>query len=393
LNLVHFRRSMRVFILLTMAGLGAAASFAAEPLARFPFVFDGRIKIPLRVNDSAPIDVALDTAFPQKLLLIFHKETGEELGLKYIPAVDGANTTRLTEGDRIALPGVDLGKLPTGVINQSRADAPLFSLGVVGGAVFVPYVVEIDFEKRLITLYDPKTFAPEAGWEEVPLVIEQNMPILETSVRLDGGAEVPVRLIVETGWKHQLALAVNEGKKIATPARALRFLTGTGLRGDVFADNGRVSELKIGTHVLKSIVTGFVTPDQIPILGITKTDGPLGLSTLCRFNLVFDYSRGRMLIRPNRYYAGPSELNMAGLAVGKKVSGETVVQFVMEGSEAAKKGLKKGDVVMTVDGKPAGSYGFVELNRKFGRDGKTVKLKVARNGETREVRLKLKRIV
>jgi hypothetical protein len=269
----------------------------------------------------------------------------------------------------------------------------MHNAGIIGGAVFIPYVVEVDFEKSLIALYDPKTFAPEAGWEEVPLVFERNIPVIESTLRLGDGSEVPARLIVDTGGKPQLALVANAGKRIVPSARVVRFLSGTGFRGDVFADHGRLAELRFGSHRLSNVITGFWNEDVAPALGETKTDGPLGLGTLYRFNLIFDYTRGRMLIKPNRYYADPFELNMAGMAIEKTPAGKTTVHFVMEGSEAAKKGLKKGDVLVAVDKKAVSAYGFLELKRKFERAGKTVNVKVERAGETREVKLKLRRLI
>lgn len=388
-------------VIVTFSAVAETLASAAEPLARFPFAFDGRILVPIRVNDSTPFDAILDTGFPQKLLLLFHKEKGEELGLTYVRTVNatrGAGSgenkpTLLTAGERLALPGVDLGKVVTGVVDESRAGSPMHNPAILGGAVFIPYVVGIDFEKYEITLYDPKSFAAEEGWEAVPLVFERNIPVLETTLRIGGGGEVPVRLIVDTGGKPQLALVSDPAKGIGPPARVVRFLSGTGFRGDVFADHGRLTELKLGRHALKGVVSGFWGPDVAPALGETKTDGPLGLGTLYRFNIVFDYTRARMLIKPNKFYADPFELNMAGLALERTASSETVVHFVLDGSEAAKKGLRKGDVVIAVDGKPVGGYDHLGLRRMFERAGKTVKVEVGRDGKTREVRLKLRRIV
>ena len=395
------RRPVAALAVLTFITAGGVAARAAEPVARFPFKFDGRILVPVRVNDSRPFDAVLDTGFPQRLLLLFHKETGDELGLSYVRTVNatrGAGSgenkpTLLTAGERVALAGIDLGKIATGVVDESRADSPMHNPAILGGAVFIPYVVGIDFEKSEITLYDPKTFVAEEGWEAVPLVFERNIPVLETTLRVGGGRETPARLIVDTGGKPQLALVSDPAKGIAPPKKVVRFLAGTGFRGDVIADHGRLDELKLGRHSLKGVVSAFWGPDVAPALGETRTDGPLGLGTLRRFNLIFDYTRARMLIKPNRYYGDPFELNMAGMALEKTAAGETAVHFVAEGSEAGIKGLRKRDVVLAVDGKAAGEYDHFELMRMFERAGKTVRIKVARGGETKEVRLKLKRIV
>lgn len=395
------RRAAAALAILTLIAFGGGRARAAEPLARFPFAFDGRIVVPVRINDSQPLDAVLDTGFPQRLLLLFHKETGEELGLAYVRTVNatrGAGSgenkpTLLTAGERVALAGVDLGKIATGVVDESRADSPMHNPAILGGAVFIPYVVGIDFEKSEITLYDPKSFVAEQGWEVVPLVFERNIPVLETTLRIGGRSEAPVRLIVDTGGKPQLALVSDPSRRIAPPERVVRFLSGTGFRGDVFADHGRLTELKLGRHSLKGLVSAFWGPDVAPALRETHTDGPLGLGTLYRFNIIFDYTRARMLIRPNRYYADPFELNMAGMALERTASGETVVHYVLDGGEAARKGLRKGDVVAAIDGKAAEGYDHFGLKKMFERAGKSVKVKVARGRETREVRLKLKRII
>lgn len=370
-------------------------------LARFPFEFDGRILVPVGINESRPVNVILDTGFGQRALLLMHKETGEDLGLTYVrtvPAIRGAGSGKnkdahITPGERLSLPGLDLGKVATAVVDESRDVSPQHNLGVIGGAVFIPYVVEIDFEDGLISLFDPTSYSPPEGWEEIPLAFEKNLPVLETTVRIGGGKPIPVRLIVDTGGKPSLALARDDERTLEPPPRVVHFLSGTGFRGDVFSDHGRLSELRIGGHTLKNVVSAFWKGDEAPFLEEGNVDGPLGLGTLYRFDMIFDYTRARMFIRPNRYYADPFEMNMAGMALEETVSGDMTVYYVMEGSEAAKKGLRKGDVLVEAEKKEVGLFGFLEIRRLFERDGGAVTVKIRRNGEIREVVLELKRII
>ena len=58
-----------------------AASFANRPLTSTSFIFDGRILIPLKINDFDEMDIILDSGFASNALLLLHKETGDELGL------------------------------------------------------------------------------------------------------------------------------------------------------------------------------------------------------------------------------------------------------------------------------------------------------------------------
>jgi hypothetical protein len=370
-------------------------------LTRFPFVFDGRILVPLRINDSPPLEIILDSGFSSRALLLMHKETGDELGLTYVRTVDavrGAGSgenkaAHVTAGERLSLPGLDLGKVATAIMDESREISLHHNKGVIGGAVFIPYVVKIDFEDFNVSIYDPELFAPEDAWEELPLAFGRNLPILETTLCISEGGEIPVRLLIDTGGKPALAMVVDTERRLAPPARTVHFLSGTGFRGNVFADHGRLSTLKIGGHVLKNVISAFWTGEEAPALAEVNADGPLGLGSLYRFNMIFDYAHRRMFVKPNRFYSDPFEMNMAGIAFEETVSGDLAVYHVMDGSEAAEKGLQKGDVIVELDGREAGGYTFLELKRLFERDGKTVKVKVRRGGEIREVKLELKWII
>jgi hypothetical protein len=374
----------------------------SEPglVSRFPFVFDGRVLIPVKVNDSPPLNIILDSGFNSPILLLMHKETGDELGLTYVrtvPGIRGAGSganknVHLTSGERVGLPGIE-GKALVAVMDENRGESLQHNVGVIGSAVLVHYVVKIDFGNSQVSAYDPATFAPPSGWEEIPLTLERNMPVLKTTIQIGAGEAIAVKLIVDTGGKPALALAVNAARGIEPPPRTVRFLSGTGFRGEVFADLGRLTSLKIGSRVLQNVVSAFWTGTEAPFLAEMGIDGSLGLGTLYRFDMTFDYEHRRMFIKPNGHYSDPFEINMAGIALEETVSGDTAVSYVMPGSEAEAKGIQKGDVLVDAGGKKTSDCGFLELKRLFENDGKAVRIKILRNGQVREVELSLKRII
>ena len=49
------------------------------------------------------------------------------------------------------------------------------------------------------------------------------------------------------------------------------------------------------------------------------------------------------------------------MALEKTVSGRAVVYYLMDGSEAEKQGLKKGDVMVEIDGRDANNQEYQEL--------------------------------
>ena len=54
------------------------------------------------------------------------------------------------------------------------------------------HVVEIDYERREITIRDPTAYAPPAGAIVVPLDIETGWPIAEGTITTRGGVPDPL---------------------------------------------------------------------------------------------------------------------------------------------------------------------------------------------------------
>ncbi len=67
---------------------------------------------------------------------------------------------------------------------------------------------------------------------------------------------------------------------------------------------------------------------------------------------------------------------------------------VIEDSPADEAGLEKGNVIVLVDGVPARELGLEQVRRTFRRKTRTVvNLVVERNGERRDARLTLRRVI
>ena len=210
---------------------------------------------------------------------------------------------------------------------------------------------------------------------------------------MGGRSDIPVRLIVDTGARPELGLKTDEARGLIPAPDAVRTLTGTGFRGDVFGQLDRVDELSLGHFRLEGLVAGFGLADKAPVLDEIGADGVLGIGALYRFNIIFDLPRHRMLLKPNQYAAAPSEWGMAGVDIRPDATGKTIIYHVDEGSEAHAKGLRKGDIVESVNGRAPSSYSYLELKTVFEQAGKTVELGVRSSARAWTVRLTLKRIV
>lgn len=373
-----------------------------RPLVSVPLTFDGRVLIPLRINGSEEIDIILDTGINSKGLLLLYKELGEQLGLKYTRTVNAARgagsgpprAIHICPGVDITLSQINLGSLMTAVLDESCETSARHNKGVIGASIFNPYVVKIDFDTSRVSLYEPESYQKEEGWEEIPLILERNLPVIETTISINDSEEIPVRLCVDTGAKPTLGLSINEEKQIIQPSKVVYSLTSTaGLRGDTYNNHGRISGVKVGQYRLKDVISCFIEGDEMPLLEEIQCDGLIGVGSLYRFNMIFDYTHKRMFIKPNKHFPDPFEMNMAGMAIVEMGSGAHVVYYVIENFLASKQGLRKGDILEKVNGKDVDSFNYLKLRKIFEKEGKTVTVQIRRAGKSQKIKLKLKRII
>ncbi len=329
---------------------------------------------------------------------LLHSELGEELGLEYVQTirVGGAGsgepkTANVATGIKISLSEIDIHDITVVVNEESREESIHTDDGLIGSLIFSSYVVEIDFDQSLLYLYDPAEFESAKGWEEILLIMERNTAFLETSLTLDGKAQIPFRLLVDLGARHALALSIDPAKKIIPPEDAIENILGTGVRGDVFGPQGRIAGLTLGSSTLNDVIVGFTDKDSIPLPA--SCDGNLGVGTLRRFNIIFDYPHSRMYLKPNTYHLDPFEVNMAGIAMRDTFERIKRVSYVVKDSPAFQEGIKKGDKIIAINGRKIERYTYSELYEMFRQEGRKIKLVIERGSETLKFKLKLRRLL
>jgi C-terminal processing protease CtpA/Prc len=127
----------------------------------------------------------------------------------------------------------------------------------------------------------------------------------------------------------------------------------------------------------------------------THTAGILGAEILKRFHVVVDYRRQRVRIRPNREFATPIEFDMSGtsLAATSLKSPSYRVRSIIEGSPAAEAGITPNDVITHVNGAASADTTLNEVRRMLRVPDATYTLTVTRDGASRTVTLRTRRMI
>lgn len=129
-------------------------------------------------------------------------------------------------------------------------------------------------------------------------------------------------------------------------------------------------------------------------LTYSDTSGLIGPDILCQFNITFDYSHQSINFQKNHDYAKRSGFDRVGVWLGQDSKGFNVID-VVSGSPADNAGIKAGDTILAIDGKPAESLDLTDIRERFrtGQVGRELRLRVQSGSTTRDIVLRMRDLV
>ena len=267
---------------------------------------------------------------------------------------------------------------------------------MLGHNFFSRFVVEIDYAARTINLYDPKTFQYSGSGESVPLELKDNGPSVRARLALAGRAPIEGDFRIDTGGSHALILntpfvkAQNilqaVSKTIAAPAAGVGGVTAVRL--------GRIQNLQLGRFTLEKPVTSFAQSTKGALANPNLT-GNIGGGILRRFKIIFDYSNRRMILEPNSSFTEPFESDMSGMvliAEGAKLDVPKVF-YITESSPASEGGLRVGDIITAIDGKPSSTLTLDNIREMFKQNGREYLLSITRGEQAAQIKIKLRSLI
>ncbi len=269
-----------------------------------------KIIVPVRVNNSKELDIILDTGMPSDGLLLFNKSLADELKLAGAKRfrISGAGNGKVSFAIRaefalLTLSGNDYQNQSV-LILESDTMHGFPTDGVIGHTLFGSHVIKIDYDKKMITPIEPSEFNPDLTWEEIPLTFnDHGIPFVDAAVSIDGEKEIDVFLYIDLASSEALELLVKPDMKYLLLEGLTEKHLGRGLDGDIHGQFGRISTFRIGSFVLYDVPTAF---PQASIRSRQQgADGILCDNALRRFNLIFDYSRAKLYIKPNGAFHDP----------------------------------------------------------------------------------------
>lgn len=381
----------------------ATAHASSSPIT-IPFELNNKhIVLSGKVN-SQPVGFVLDTGDQYAILdLDLAKRMNLKLDGEVRVGGAGASTStgsfvRETTFTLDGLPGfsqpVKLA-LPLGPILSPRAGRPFE--GIIGQEFIQEFVVEIDYQARVLKLHDKDKFTYSGPGESIPIRLVHGHPILEAEVT-PVGSTTPLKgsFVFDIGAAMIMALHspfVAQHQLPGPELKTIRSLGGAGAGGETTGKLGRLSELKIGNYTIKSPITLF-SEDKAGALASSTLAGNIGARVASKFRLFLDYGRKRIIFEPNSTFAAPYDHAQTGFSLIAEGSDYRTfrVRAVLENSPASEIGLQKDDVIVSVNDQPATKFTLSDLNEMFERPV-PYRLTIRRGEQTLKVTLTPRRLV
>ncbi len=292
--------------------------------------------------------------------------------------------------------------------------------GIMGYDLFRDFIVEVNYASGILKLHSPKhyKYRNRRKTQTIPLTIEKRKAYVEGTVLMKDTANVPVKLLVDTGSSDALWLFPSSEKGLEIPEKNYEDHLGRGLSGDIFGKRSKINGVRIGGFELDEAKVAFPYRESFQGLdSLGDRNGSLGGEVLKRFNMVFDYARGLVTLKKNGNFKEPFHYNLAGIDLqhnGLRYIAESIadangvvkednantfgnVQILLEnktrlslvpeivvsgiraGSPAAEAGLQEGDVILAVNGRKVHKYKLQEILEMLNeKEGKRVRVLIER---------------
>ncbi|MCP4143886.1 MAG: hypothetical protein GY752_01235 [bacterium] len=380
------------------------ASAVVDPklAASIPMKLRGvHMYVDVMINGQGPFQFIYDTGAG---MTVIDKGLAESLGLSMQGEIEGGGVGEGSVNISLAV-GVDIGMQGVEVLDQTIATLNIQGTleerigtrvdGILGFGFISRFVTEVDYANSRIGLHDPKTFKYQGDGVVVPMSMDNSTPHIEATVTCHGGKSVTGFFLLDTGSGGTVSMAGPFAEKhgvIESMPKTVLYSGGFGAGGESTSLVGRLKSVELGGLVFNEPVI-TVSQDEGGVGADVSSAGLIGGRILSRCRIFLNYPGGQLILEPNDKFADSFNWNKSGLTVSTGGRGDfhhfTIVSIV-DGSPAQKMGLRKGDQLLEVAGKPAAEWVSDELSELFSGKDQDLELVLQRDGKTIRVTLKLR---
>lgn len=291
--------------------------------------------------------------------------------------------------------------------------------GIIGYHFFKNHPVLIDYTSKKITIYkDKELFSKKIKkFDELPISVERNKPYVFADVEMTNERKSS-KLLLDLGNSDAIWLFPTLIKDFVYNRPNIEDYLGRGFNGDIYGKRSRIHHFYLGNFKFEKPLTAM--PDEFSIQHVSlvgERKGSVGGDILRRFTTAFDYTNQKLYLKKNGNYDDPFHFNMSGLDFQqdgmqwekdivnleskKKDNAGTGVEVinnslqykfvlkpifsiagVRKDSPADKAGLKKGDQLISINGRKTADMTLQKIMEMMKSDeNKTINMLIVRKNQ------------
>jgi hypothetical protein len=410
-------------------------------------IINNLVFIPLKVN-GIELNFLLDSGVEETILFSLDDNpnvkfyNSQKIALKGLgsdDAIEGLKTTN----NFLEIPGLtSSNQLIYVILDQkfnlsSHIGIPVN--GIIGYNFFRDNLIQINYASKKLIIHKSNSQNLKKinkKFKKIPITIERNKPYLQGEVFVNE-LKVPVKLLIDIGNSDSIWLFENLSDNIRVPDKNFDDFLGKGFSGDIIGKRAKVGYFSFDKYYFKQPIVAF--PDSISLKSVRLVKdrlGSVGGGIFKRFSIILDYNNKNIYLKKNSHYNDPFTYNESGVEIQhnglqwvqetvmlnttpinsvniKDNNGENIkisvnntvtndfkykfelkpiyeISKVRVNSPAYLSGLREGDIVITINKKPAYKYSLGKITEMFRtEEGKWVTLEIERNSQAYKFKFQL----
>jgi hypothetical protein len=261
--------------------------------------------------------------------------------------------------------------------------------GILGYDFISRFVVEIDYQKKLMILHNPQTWSYRGTGAIVPITFDDGIPYFEARLSIPTRSDLPAHMVADFGAAGSITFtapfvkANNLLALISTNKTVTRY---AGLEKEFFAQansRGVVPELRLGRIDERNIPVSL-SANTSGAYGTGQFAGTIGETIYSRYHVFVDYPHNRIIFEATPEAATPFKegktFGLTLIAAGDDLHA-FIVTAVGQHSPAAKANFQAKDEITALDGKPASEFELSDLRAHLAAEGETETFTIERGGK------------
>ncbi|MCW5912449.1 MAG: aspartyl protease family protein [Cyclobacteriaceae bacterium] len=365
---------------------------------QFPIeIYNNLVVVPIILNHQLPLKFILDTGVRTSILT--EKAYSDILNLPYTRqlVISGPGNERLvvayvTNNVSLDMPGVQGRGHAMLVLEEDYLELRNYLgtdvQGVLGYELFSRFIIQVDYERKMLTLMLPHRFKEKRKFKWIPTLIQDTKPYITANLKLNDTTSVSAKLLVDSGASHGLFLESGSNTKIVVPPKHVSSIIGRGLGGVITGKIGKIKSINLGDYDIHDVITNFPDPgaymDTLKASRVVSRNGSIGGEILSRFTVIYNFPAEKIYLKKNSALKKKFYFNLSGLTI--RARGSRLKNFeinnVREGSVAARADIRVGDHIVSVNGVQASDLSLNVINAFLNsRPGKRIVLQIERGSE------------